>query len=299
MVTRQGPNYRELIAKFTVRQDGDVIGTMEPSKRTFPSRQSSTTEAALLTRGVSQLYLSLGDPNADGSIAVRLYHKPLVLLIWLGAVVMVLGGGLSLSDRRLRVGAPKPASRQARAAAGGVSCDASRAIVGFHLLLRGRACECIAVVRGAARRNPCPIRRSKRARATLSRELRCMVCQNQSIDDSDAPLARDLRLLVRERLKAGDSDAQVLDFLTARYGEFVLLKPRFGWDTALLWLAPAGVLLAGVWGLRRLCCVRRRQAASGERRRRATRAHDGGARDVWRSFLTMAGNPHRRAVISY
>jgi cytochrome c-type biogenesis protein CcmH len=87
-----------------------------------------------------------------------------------------------------------------------------------------------------------------RARA-LSRELRCMVCQNQSIDDSDAPLARDLRLLVRERLKSGDSDTQVLDFLTARYGQFVLLKPRFGWDTALLWLAPAGVLLAGACGL--------------------------------------------------
>jgi len=109
MVTRQGPNFRELIAKFTVRQGGEEIGTMEPSKRTFPSRQSSTTEAALLTRGASQLYLSLGDPNADGSVSVRLYHKPLVLLIWLGAVVMVIGGALSLSDRRLRVGAPKPA----------------------------------------------------------------------------------------------------------------------------------------------------------------------------------------------
>src|SRR6476620_3503807 len=93
----------------------------------------------------------------------------------------------------------------------------------------------------------------------LSRELRCMVCQNQSIDDSDAPLARDLRLLVRERLKAGDSDTQVLDFMTARYGQFVLLKPRFGWDTALLWLAPAGVLLAGVWGL--VALLRRRRAS--------------------------------------
>jgi cytochrome c-type biogenesis protein CcmF len=110
MVTRQGPNYRELIAKFTVREGGNVVGVMEPSKRTFPSRQSSTTEAALLTRGVSQLYLSLGDPNPDGSIALRLYHKPLVLLVWLGAVVMMLGGALSLSDRRLRVGAPKPAT---------------------------------------------------------------------------------------------------------------------------------------------------------------------------------------------
>ena len=83
----------------------------------------------------------------------------------------------------------------------------------------------------------------------LSRELRCMVCQNQSIDDSDAPLARDLRLLVRDRLKAGDSDVQVLDFLTARYGQFVLLKPRFGLDTALLWLAPLAVLLLGGAGL--------------------------------------------------
>ena len=77
----------------------------------------------------------------------------------------------------------------------------------------------------------------------LSRELRCMVCQNQSIDDSDAPLARDLRILVRERLKAGDNDTQVIDFLVARYGEFVLLKPRFEWHTAILWLA-APILLA-------------------------------------------------------
>jgi cytochrome c-type biogenesis protein CcmH len=82
-----------------------------------------------------------------------------------------------------------------------------------------------------------------RARA-LSKELRCMVCQNQSIDDSDAPLAHDLRLLVRERLKDGDSDSQVIDFLVARYGEFVLLKPRFSLHTALLWLGPP-VLLGG------------------------------------------------------
>ena len=82
-----------------------------------------------------------------------------------------------------------------------------------------------------------------RARA-ISRDLRCLVCQNQSIDDSDAPLARDLRLLVRERIAAGDSNSQVLDFLVARYGEFVLLKPRFERQTMLLWLL-APLLLAG------------------------------------------------------
>ena len=106
---RSGPNYSDLVVKFTVRRHGERIGVMEPAKRTFATRQMTTTEAALLSRGFSQLYVSLGDTTADGSIAVRIYHKPLVLLIWLGCIVMVFGGGLSLSDRRLRVGAPKPA----------------------------------------------------------------------------------------------------------------------------------------------------------------------------------------------
>ena len=86
--------------------------------------------------------------------------------------------------------------------------------------------------------------RESRAR-DLSRELRCMVCQNQSIDDSEAPLARDLRLLVRERIAAGDSDTQVIDFLVARYGEFVLLKPRLNSHTWLLWLLPPFALAGG------------------------------------------------------
>ncbi len=82
---------------------------MEPAKSTFASRSTTTTEEALMTRGFSQLYVSLGDQAADGALAVRLYYKPLVLLIWLGPVLMAFGGALSLTDRRLRVGAPKPA----------------------------------------------------------------------------------------------------------------------------------------------------------------------------------------------
>lgn len=80
----------------------------------------------------------------------------------------------------------------------------------------------------------------------LSVHFRCLVCQNQSIDDSDAPLARDLRLLIRERLTAGDSDNQVVDYLVSRYGEFVLLKPRFATHTLVLWLGPFVILLAGL-----------------------------------------------------
>jgi len=113
-----------------------------------------------------------------------------------------------------------------------------------------------------------------RARA-LSAELRCMVCQNQSIDDSDAPLAKDLRVLVRERLQAGDSDAEVIDYLVSRYGEFVLLKPRFAWHTFVMWAAGPAALVAGVVAIavtlrkrRRLVTSRAEPALTDEEQRR-------------------------------
>jgi cytochrome c-type biogenesis protein CcmH len=99
----------------------------------------------------------------------------------------------------------------------------------------------------------------RRARE-ISSGLRCLVCQNQSIDDSDAQLAKDLRLLVRERLVAGDTDHQVQDFLVQRYGEFVLLKPTFGTHTLLLWLTPALVLVLG--GIGAYAAMRRRPQPS-------------------------------------
>jgi cytochrome c-type biogenesis protein CcmH len=110
----------------------------------------------------------------------------------------------------------------------------------------------------------------------LSRELRCLVCQNQSIDDSEAPLARDLRLLVRERIAAGDSDAQVIDFLVARYGEFVLLKPRLSPHTWLLWLLPPLALAGG--GLALWTHGRRRSRSSSVAEAAATLTPDEEAR---------------------
>jgi cytochrome c-type biogenesis protein CcmH len=115
----------------------------------------------------------------------------------------------------------------------------------------------------------------------LSQELRCLVCQNQDIDDSAAPLAHDLRVLVRERLKAGDSNRQVLDFLVARYGEFVLLKPRFELHTLLLWGLPPLALIGGIVGM--FVAMRRRKAqevespplSAAEQRRLATLVEPG------------------------
>lgn len=98
-----------------------------------------------------------------------------------------------------------------------------------------------------------------RARA-ISQELRCLVCQNESIDESEAPLAHDLRVLVRQRIEAGDSDAQVMNFIVARYGEFVLLRPRLEWRTALLWGTPPGLLLIGIVML--LIAASRRKGAA-------------------------------------
>ncbi len=92
----------------------------------------------------------------------------------------------------------------------------------------------------------------------ISEELRCMVCQNQSIDDSEAPLAHDLRMLVRQRITAGDTDRQVINYLVGRYGDFVLLRPPLKLDTVLLWGLPPFALAAGVVGL--LLMARRRRA---------------------------------------
>jgi cytochrome c-type biogenesis protein CcmF len=112
IVQRNGPNWRDDIGRFEVRRGGVVVALVEPAKRTYLVGNRPTTEAGIVTFGLGQLYVSLGDPEAGG-VSARIYWKPLVTLIWLGAVVMALGGALSLSDRRLRIGAPKPARRVA------------------------------------------------------------------------------------------------------------------------------------------------------------------------------------------
>jgi cytochrome c-type biogenesis protein CcmF len=109
---RKGENYRDIAAIFEIRRDGLLIGELAPAKRIFVMRGQQTTEAGIRTFGLSQLYLSIGDPVADQPVALRAYWKPYVLLIWLGGLVMALGAALSLSDRRLRFGVPKRAIKK-------------------------------------------------------------------------------------------------------------------------------------------------------------------------------------------
>lgn len=128
--------------------------------------------------------------------------------------------------------------------------------IALAALLVALATPSVAVQPDEVLRDPALERRARE----ISGGLRCLVCQNQSIDESDAPLARDLRLLVRDRIKAGDSDAQVRTFVVSRYGDFVLLRPPFAAKTLLLWLAPALVLATGALGL--FLAVRRRRSAA-------------------------------------
>jgi cytochrome c-type biogenesis protein CcmF len=113
LTPRQGPNWRDQIGRLEVRRGGVVVATLEPAKRTYLANGQSTTEAGIETFGFGQLYASLGDPTADGAVSARIYWKPLVTLIWLGGLVMAIGGVFSISDRRLRIGAPQPARRRA------------------------------------------------------------------------------------------------------------------------------------------------------------------------------------------
>ncbi|MGO9681815.1 MAG: heme lyase CcmF/NrfE family subunit [Beijerinckiaceae bacterium] len=114
---RAGPNYGETVAAMTIRSGGVAVATIEPARRQFQARQMATTQAGIVTLHFGQIYVSIGDPGHDGTVPARLYWKPLVTLIWLGACVMALGGALSLADRRLRFGAPARAKSSATAAA--------------------------------------------------------------------------------------------------------------------------------------------------------------------------------------
>ncbi len=116
MVSRNGPNFQENAAQISVMDGTRVADTLEPSKRIYTARNMPTSEAAIKTIWFSQLYVALGEVKEDGSAVLRIWWKPLITLIWIGSIFMVLGGAYSLSDRRLRVGAPKPSAKRARAA---------------------------------------------------------------------------------------------------------------------------------------------------------------------------------------
>ena len=229
----RGPNYQTSVAAITVSQAGADVATLQPERRWYPVERQPTTEAGIETLWHGDLYAVLGDPDGLGGWVTRFYYNPGVAWMWLGALLMGVGGLLSVSDRRLRVGAPRRASKRALGRAAASLC------LTLALMAPGAA---IAIDADEMFEDS-----AKEARALdIGKQLRCLVCQNQSIFDSNAGLARDLRLVVRERIEAGDSDEEVMGYIVDRYGDYVLLEPPLRARTFLLWSAPLLLLLTAL-----------------------------------------------------
>ena len=249
----RGANYQTSIATVKVARDGETVALLFPERRWYPVERQPTTEAGIVTLWHGDLYAVLGDPDGAGGWITRYYYNPGVVWMWAGALVMALGALISVCDRRLRVGAPRRTLRPA----------ATAALLALLICVPQPA---PAIAPGEMFDDP-----AKEARAqAIGKQLRCLVCQNQSIFDSNADLARDLRMVVRERIEAGDSDEAVMAYVTARYGDFVLLRPPVGSKTLVLWAAPLAFLLLAAFMARHYSRRRRPpEALSATERARA------------------------------
>ncbi len=272
MFLRDAPNHRTWSHASRCVRMGWSQTMMEPAKRTFRTRQMTTTEAALATFGFSQLYVSLGEVAPDGSaVAVRAQWKPLVLLIWLGPVLMAFGGMLSLTDRRYRVGAPRPARRRGCGRSGGMTMRA--ALLAFLMTF---AAPALAIDPGEQLAR---CRRRRRGGGAF---------QRTSLHGLPEPVDPRFRRAAGEGScgcwsasewsLVTDPDA-IKDFLVARYGDFVLLKPRLNEQTALLWAVPVLVLVIGgvavVLNFRRRTAIVDQTLSEDEKRRlEALKAED-------------------------
>lgn len=230
----EGANYRAEIASIKVSRGGRLTGVLHPERRWYPVEAKSTTEAAIDTRWHGDLYAVIGEPDGTGGWVTRFYYNPGVVWMWIGALLMTVAGVVSLTDRRLRIGAPsRPARRVAKAVASAASI----------LLLATAAAVVVAppptMAAGISAGEMLADESLEKKAREIGRTLRCLVCQNQSIFDSNAVLAKDLRMLVRERVVAGDGADQVRAFVVSRYGDYVLLTPPINAATYALWIAPA------------------------------------------------------------
>ncbi len=209
-----GKNYISSIGKFNIsKQDLNYI--LEPEKRYYPAENSLTTEASIISKNFSQIYMVIGEKINDETWVIRIWHKPFILLIWIGGIVIASGGFLSLSSVFLK----KQIIR-------------SFIILAFTLPFIGLF---------AKEFNPEIEERIHR----INLQIRCMVCQTQTIDDSDAQLAKDLRAIVRQKVIEGETEEEIFTFFRNRYGDYILMKPPLQQNTIILWLTPFLGLLFG------------------------------------------------------
>ncbi|MEG9883791.1 MAG: heme lyase CcmF/NrfE family subunit [Hyphomicrobiales bacterium] len=225
-------NYYDTAGHFRIVAGRREFDELTASRRLYKPGRRITSEVGIHAFWTGNLYVAMGQSEGEDGHLVRFYFHPLAGFIWVGALIMALGGMISLTDRRYRIGT-WPHVRRVGAVTGLVAVMAVTMTV---LSVPTMAYE-------AGERLTDPTVES-RARSIEAR-LRCPVCQAQSIADSNAPLAKTLRGIVRERLTAGDSDDQVFAFMSARYGDFVLLQPPFKSRYYILWLSPFVIFSVG------------------------------------------------------
>ncbi|MCW2308915.1 cytochrome c-type biogenesis protein CcmF [Rhodobium gokarnense] len=262
-----GPNYRSEIATIEVARHGEIDGVMKPERRWYPVEAKATTEAAIDTRWHGDLYAVIGEPDGNGGFVTRYYYNAGVAWMWVGAIVMALGGLVSLTDRRLRVGAPSrprtgKGARPKLGRRGGHAAVAAGTITVIALGLAVLAAHPATAAGLQADEFLADPKLEEKAR-DIGKELRCLVCQNQSIFDSNATLAHDLRVLVRERVAAGDDADSVKQYVVARYGDYVLLQPPVKPLTYVLWVAPALFLVLALLLGQRVLAAQTRAGAPG------------------------------------
>ena len=211
-------NYITTKGKFKLsRNDNEFF--LYPEKRFYPIEQSQTTEAAIISSNLSQFYLVLGEQINDKSWVIRIWYKPMIMLIWIGGLFMGIGGLLSLV-KRINI---KPAKQ-----------------ISFFIMLMFLSGNLFADNK---------IQSNEDRVTDISLQIRCMVCQSQTIDDSDAPLAKDLKQLVRKMVYEGKSNDEIFDFLRSKYGDYILMKPRFNLSNILLWFGPFFIFIIGIYAV--------------------------------------------------
>ena len=211
-------NYITTKGKFKLsRNDNEFF--LYPEKRFYPIEQSQTTEAAIISSNLSQFYLVLGEQINDKSWVIRIWYKPMIMLIWIGGLFMGIGGLLSLV-KRINI---KPAKQ-----------------ISFFIMLIFLSGNLFADNK---------IQNNEDRVTDISLQIRCMVCQSQTIDDSDAPLAKDLKQLVRKMVYEGKSNDEIFDFLRSKYGDYILMKPRFNLSNILLWFGPFIIFILGIFAV--------------------------------------------------
>ena len=211
-------NYITTKGKFKLsRNDNEFF--LYPEKRFYPIEQSQTTEAAIISSNLSQFYLVLGEQINDDSWVIRIWYKPMIMLIWIGGLFMGIGGLLSLV-KRIKI-------KQAKQ-------------ISFFIMFMFLSGNLFANDK---------IQNNEDRVTDISLQVRCMVCQSQTIDDSDAPLAKDLKQLVRKMVYEGKSNDEIFDFLRSKYGDYILMKPRFNLSNILLWFGPFFIFIIGIYAV--------------------------------------------------